>query len=326
MSVQAICALRVDRLVAADAHLWLWVTNAALHAGHEVMQAWGFIYRSCLTWIKPRLGLGNYLRNQTEHLLLGTRGNAPVLFRAQGTWLYAPQQEHSHKPEEQYAIIGRCSPGPYLAPTSNYSPDANTPAGTCGETTSPATQPYNQKIFGARTHWPGANMTSKALNPRENRSRADGVSIADQIAAVLFSAETEAHLQVTGLPLAPLPPPMPAPSLYCVLTPIDDRGRLADRSPIRAVGWSPGQPITISVVQETVVVISPQPNGAESLTRQGHLRLPAPVRHICRLAAGDRLLVAAAPGPGVLMAYTMPLLESILFTHHLSTPPHEVAP
>jgi N6-adenosine-specific RNA methylase IME4 len=105
MTVKEICNLRVDRLAADNCHLWLWVTNAALHAGQEVMQAWGFTYRSCLTWIKPYFGLGHYLRNQTEHLLLGTRGKAPVLFRRQGTWLYAPVQEHSHKPEEQYAII-----------------------------------------------------------------------------------------------------------------------------------------------------------------------------------------------------------------------------
>lgn len=114
MSLDEICALRVDRLVAEDAHLWLWVTNAGLHAGRAVMESWGFTYRSCLTWIKPRLGLGNYLRNQTEHLLLGTHGKAPVLFRGQGTWFYAPLQEHSHKPKEQYAIIERCSPGPYI--------------------------------------------------------------------------------------------------------------------------------------------------------------------------------------------------------------------
>lgn len=114
MSVEAICALRVDRLCAADAHLWLWVTNASLHPGKQVLEAWSFTYRSCLTWIKPRFGLGHYLRNQTEHLLLGTRGKAPVLFRGQGTWFYAPIQEHSHKPEEQYAIIERCSPAPYL--------------------------------------------------------------------------------------------------------------------------------------------------------------------------------------------------------------------
>lgn len=78
------------------------------------MTAWGFTYRSCLTWIKPRFGMGPYLRNQTEHLLFGVRGEAPIRFHGQGTWLYAPVQEHSHKPEEQYAVIERCSPGPYL--------------------------------------------------------------------------------------------------------------------------------------------------------------------------------------------------------------------
>jgi len=71
MILEAICSFRVDQLAAEDAHLWLWVINAALHAGHHVMQAWDFTYRSCLTWIKPRLGMGKYLRNQTEHLLLG---------------------------------------------------------------------------------------------------------------------------------------------------------------------------------------------------------------------------------------------------------------
>jgi N6-adenosine-specific RNA methylase IME4 len=112
MPISEICSLRVDRLAAQDAHLW--VTNATIFDGLAVMKAWGFSYRSCLTWIKPRFGLGQYLRNQTEHLLLGVRGRAPIQFRSQGTWFYAPRQQHNHKPEEQYAIIERCSPGPYL--------------------------------------------------------------------------------------------------------------------------------------------------------------------------------------------------------------------
>ena len=114
LSVKEICALAVGQVAADDAHLWLWVTNGTLFAGRTVMEAWGFSYRSCLTWIKPRLGLGPFLRNQTEHLLFGVRGQAPMQFRGQGTWLYAPVQEHSHKPEEQYAVIERCSLGPYL--------------------------------------------------------------------------------------------------------------------------------------------------------------------------------------------------------------------
>jgi N6-adenosine-specific RNA methylase IME4 len=114
MSVERIASMPVGNLAADDAHLWLWVTNATLRAGYDVMEAWGFTPRSPLTWIKPRFGLGNYLRNATEHLILGTRGRAPVLYHRQPTWMFAPLQEHSHKPEEQYAVIGRISEGPYL--------------------------------------------------------------------------------------------------------------------------------------------------------------------------------------------------------------------
>lgn len=114
MPLDEIKALPVHRLAADNAHLWLWVTNADIFRQIEVMQAWGFTYKSCLTWIKPYYGLGGYLRNQTEHLLLGVKGRLPVQFRGQGSWTFAPLQGHSHKPEEQYAIIERCSPGPYL--------------------------------------------------------------------------------------------------------------------------------------------------------------------------------------------------------------------
>jgi hypothetical protein len=187
-----------------------------------------------------------------------------------------------------------------------------------GKAISPATC-LSQKIFGS-DHWVGASMTGKASQGlRKSQLRTNTGSIADQIAAALCSAETVLHVHVIGLPLAPLFAPMPEPSLYCAVTPIDDRGRLADRSPIRALGWPPGQPITISVVQDTVVVSSGSP-GTESITRQGHLRLPAHVRHFCRITPGDRLLLAAAPGPGVLMGYTTPSLESILLNHHLSAP------
>ena len=115
MTVEEIAALPVGQLANSDAHLWLWVTNATLFAGHMVMNTWGFTYRSCLTWVKPGLGLGSsYLRNNTEHLLFGTKGRAPILYRSQPTWLFAAKQDHSHKPEEQYAVVERCSPGPYL--------------------------------------------------------------------------------------------------------------------------------------------------------------------------------------------------------------------
>ncbi|WP_447589544.1 MT-A70 family methyltransferase [Microbacterium lacticum] len=114
MTLERIKEMPIADLAEDDAHLYLWAINGGLREALDVMEAWGFTYRSPLTWIKPRLGLGNYLRNQTEHLLFGTRGRAPVKFRGQGTWMYAPLQDHSHKPEEQYAVIQRLSDGPFI--------------------------------------------------------------------------------------------------------------------------------------------------------------------------------------------------------------------
>ena len=114
MKLEHIKAMPIADLVDKNAHCWLWVTNAALKHGYDVLEAWGFTPRSVFCWIKPRLGLGNYLRNASEHVLFGSRGKAPVLYHSQPNWMFAPVQDHSHKPEEQYAIIERVSPGPYL--------------------------------------------------------------------------------------------------------------------------------------------------------------------------------------------------------------------
>jgi N6-adenosine-specific RNA methylase IME4 len=127
MSLDRIKAMPVGEMVEDDAFLWLWVTNATLRHGYEVAEAWGFTVRAPLTWIKFRLGLGHYLRNATEHLLLATRGKAHVLVKNQPTWMVGPVQEHSHKPEEQFAVIERLTPGPYLELFARRHPPSNKP-------------------------------------------------------------------------------------------------------------------------------------------------------------------------------------------------------
>ena len=107
MSLDRIKAMPVSDLAAENAHLYLWIPNALLQEGLDVIKAWGFTYRSPLYWIKPRLLLGNYIRNASETCLFATRGKAPVRFNAQPNWMFCTQQDHSHKPEEQYAVIER---------------------------------------------------------------------------------------------------------------------------------------------------------------------------------------------------------------------------
>ena len=124
MTVDEIAALPVDRLAAPTAHLYLWVPNALLPEGLQVIAAWGFAYKTNLVWHKLRKdghsdgrGVGFYFRNVTELLLFGVRGrNARTLApgRSQINYMGSRKREHSKKPDEQYGIIEACSPGPYV--------------------------------------------------------------------------------------------------------------------------------------------------------------------------------------------------------------------
>jgi N6-adenosine-specific RNA methylase IME4 len=114
MTLDAIRNEPVKQLAAQQAHLHLWTTNAFLPEAFGVIQAWGFQYKSCLIWIKPQLGMGNYWRVSHEFLLLGVRGGLPFRDRTCRSWLSAQRTVHSRKPFAFRALIERVSPGPYL--------------------------------------------------------------------------------------------------------------------------------------------------------------------------------------------------------------------
>lgn len=114
MPLERIKAMPVEDLAEENAHLYLWIPVGLMQEGLDVIKAWGFTYRTAMFWIKPRLSLGNYIRTASEVCLFATRGKAPVRFKGQPNWMFCPQQEHSHKPEEMYSVIERLSYGPYL--------------------------------------------------------------------------------------------------------------------------------------------------------------------------------------------------------------------
>jgi N6-adenosine-specific RNA methylase IME4 len=124
MELDDILALPLSDVAAEMAHLYLWCPNALLPVGIQVLQAWGFAYKSNIVWHKVRKdggsdgrGVGFYFRNVTELLLFGIRGkNARTLApgRRQVNLLATRKREHSRKPDEQYELIEACSRGPYL--------------------------------------------------------------------------------------------------------------------------------------------------------------------------------------------------------------------
>ena len=123
MTNQEILELPVAQLALARSHLYLWVPNALILEGLEVMKRWGFTYKTNLVWHKVRKdggsdgrGVGFYFRNVTELVLFGVRGSLRTgpAGRRQVNFLATRKREHSRKPDEFYAIVEACSPGPYL--------------------------------------------------------------------------------------------------------------------------------------------------------------------------------------------------------------------
>ena len=119
MTIKEIMSLPIQDICAENAHLYLWVTNNYLPAGLDVMKAWGFTYKTMITWGKDKFGLGQYFRGQTEHCLFGVKGKLPYKTvdgkRKQGrTLILAPRGEHSKKPYEMRQFIELVSYAPYM--------------------------------------------------------------------------------------------------------------------------------------------------------------------------------------------------------------------
>jgi N6-adenosine-specific RNA methylase IME4 len=123
MSNEDIFHLPVKDIALPQSHLYLWVPNALVDIGLQIINSWGFTYKTMLIWYKirkdggpDRRGVGFYFRNVTEIILFGVKGSLRTSQpgRRQENIISSQKRGHSRKPDEQYQIIESCSPGPYI--------------------------------------------------------------------------------------------------------------------------------------------------------------------------------------------------------------------
>lgn len=98
-----------------DAALFLWCTSSNLPRALEVMERWGFEFKSSATWVKMKDGklttsMGLVFRNAHEILLYGTRGKMPGPQYQPPSAFVFPRGRHSAKPPEIRKVIERMYP------------------------------------------------------------------------------------------------------------------------------------------------------------------------------------------------------------------------
>jgi N6-adenosine-specific RNA methylase IME4 len=104
-AVDELKALKVP--AAPDSVLFMWATSPKLAESLELLDAWAFEYRTCMVWVKDRIGMGYYARQQHELLLIARRGDPPMPAESNRppSVVHAPRAEHSQKPERFYELI-----------------------------------------------------------------------------------------------------------------------------------------------------------------------------------------------------------------------------
>ena len=117
MATEEICALPVANISRKNCVLFLWCPNPKLSEGIQVIQSWGFEFKTSATWMKTRngkqqMGMGFYFRQTAEQLLVGIRGRPPKpAFKPLQSVFSAARKGHSEKPGVAYDIIERMYPG-----------------------------------------------------------------------------------------------------------------------------------------------------------------------------------------------------------------------
>lgn len=111
-SLEEICAMPIGNCATKDAILFMWTTAPMLREAFDVLDAWGFEFKTGMVWDKERQGMGYYVRNQHEELLIATRGDMPLPDPANKpiSVIREVRGKHSAKPHIVYEHIERMYP------------------------------------------------------------------------------------------------------------------------------------------------------------------------------------------------------------------------
>lgn len=98
--------------ISNNAVLLLWNTAPKLKEGFEVLESWGFKYKTQAIWDKEMMGMGYWFRGQHETLLIGVRGDfsPPKPKNRFPSVIRQKRTKHSKKPDIVYNMIEKMFP------------------------------------------------------------------------------------------------------------------------------------------------------------------------------------------------------------------------
>lgn len=108
MKINDIKSLPIDNIADDDSILFLWATYPLLKEALDVIESWGFTYKSiAFQWVKQNkvadtffFGLGRWTRGNTECCLLAVKGKPKRVNNSVSQLIISHLRNHSQKPDE----------------------------------------------------------------------------------------------------------------------------------------------------------------------------------------------------------------------------------
>ena len=112
MATADIMALPVGNICEDNCVLFLWATTPILPEAINVVNAWGFTYKTLFIWEKTNKGcMGYWFKTCTEHLIIATKGNVKAFGSNIRNCYHEPKGKYGKKPEYFYRIIEKVAKG-----------------------------------------------------------------------------------------------------------------------------------------------------------------------------------------------------------------------
>ena len=113
MKLRQLKLMRVPEITEDDCLLFMWATSPHLDQAIELMQSWGFDYKTIgFVWNKERVNPGFYTMSQVEICIIGKKGKIPSPRGARNIRQYLKEMrgKHSAKPKEVRKRIEKMFP------------------------------------------------------------------------------------------------------------------------------------------------------------------------------------------------------------------------
>lgn len=164
------------------------------------------------------------------------------------------------------------------------------------------------------------STATPAFAGRVSYARGGGSGVTDRPVPLFVPPEVSRRTSTEPLPVPPVPARYPQTGLDLGIAAVNASGRVREQQLIlKTLGWRAGDRTSSHVIADGIV-IRREHDGHQLIDPRNQLLIPAGLRTLYRIGAGDRIVLVAIPEQEVLIVHPTAFVAGLLAEHYASLP------